>query len=251
MDDRTRVRQETLLIYGKNSVLAALSSGHPVIRITFESGSDKDDRIRVIKGIAARRNVPMEYKLGSWFQKSFRGEPHQGVAALCAPVEANDIGSLLAKMPRDPQRRALILVDQVTDPHNLGAIIRVAAASGAGGVVITKDRTSPINAPAVAASAGTVFNTSIAAVANLAYAMGRLKKEGYWLYGLEARGGGDYRSERYSHPAAFVIGSEGEGMRDLTKRNVDIFITIPMRSDVESLNVSTALAVVLFHALRA
>jgi len=79
--------------------------------------------------------------------------------------------------------------------------------------------------------------------------MERLKKEGYWLYGLDVVGGHDYRQENYAHPSAFVVGSEGDGMRDLTRKHVDFFITIPMRPGVESLNVSTALAIVLFHAI--
>jgi len=244
-------RQAGMLIYGKNSVLGALVAGHAVEKVIFESGSDKDDRVRAIKDIASRMGVPMEYKVGSWFKKSLGDEPHQGVAAQCAPVRSLDMNSLMGAMPPEPTRRSIVLVDQVTDPHNLGAIIRVVAASGAGGLVVTKDRTSPFSAAVVSASAGTVFGIPIALVANLAYAMERLKKDGYWLYGLDAAEGSNYRKEKYATPAAFIIGSEGSGMRELTRKNVDFFIKIPMRSGVESLNVSTALAVVLFRAIEA
>jgi 23S rRNA (guanosine2251-2'-O)-methyltransferase len=246
-----RSKQDGMLIYGKNSVLGALTSGHPVEKIVFESGSDKDDRIRAIKDVASRMSVPMEYKVGSWFQKSLGEEPHQGVAAQCARVKLLDMNSLMGAMRPEPAYRSIVLVDQVTDPHNLGAIIRVVAASGAGGLVVTKDRTSPFSPVVVSASAGTAFGIPIAVVANLAYAMERLKKDGYWLYGLDATDGNNYRKEKYANPAAFIVGSEGSGMRELTRKNVDFFVTIPMRSGVESLKVSTALAVVLFRAIEA
>jgi len=243
------VSSSGMLIYGKNSVAGALSAGHPVERVIFESGPEKDDRIRLIKDLAQRRKVPMEYRVGSWFQKNLGDVPHQGVAADCSRVNVLDLNTLLQTMPQEGARRSVVLLDQVTDPHNLGAIIRVVAASGAGGLVVTKDRTSPFSAAAVSASAGTAFALPIATVANLAYAMERLKKEGYWIYGLDVGGGHDYRQERYTKPSAFVVGSEGTGMRELTRKNVDIFVTVPMKAGVESLNVSTALAVVLFRAL--
>ncbi len=241
--------QNVLTIYGKNSVLAALSSEHPVQKVIFESRSDKDDRIRAIKDAASRLHVPMDYKVGTWFLKNFGDVPHQGVVAQCAPVHQLDLSELLARAPSKSARRSLVLVNQVTDPHNLGAIIRVVAASGADGLIMTKDKSSPFSSVAVAASAGTAFLLPIATVANLSYAMERLKKEGYWLYGLDASTGTDYRKEKYSQSSAFVLGSEGSGLRELTRKNVDFFVRIPMRSGVESLNVSTALAVVLFRAV--
>lgn len=244
-----RTRPEGMRVYGKNAVLGALTAGHPIEKIIFEAGTDKDDRIRMIKDEASRRRVTMEYKVGSWFQKSLGDVPHQGVAAQCDKVRLLDMNALMGAMPAVPAQRTIVLVDQVTDPHNLGAIVRVAAAARAGGLVVTKDRTSPFSPAAVSASAGTIFDLPIAVVANLAYAMERLKKEGYWLYGLDVEGGLDYRKEKFARPSAFVVGSEGSGMRDLTRKNVDFFITIPMRPGVESLNVSTALAVVLFRAI--
>jgi len=249
MANSDRTRPEGMLIYGKNSVMGALSAEHPVEKIIFESGSDKDDRIRMIKDVASQQKVPMEYKVGSWFQKSLGDVPHQGIAAQCARLRLLDMNALMGAMPPEPARRSVVLVDQVTDPHNLGAIIRVVAASRAGGLIVTKDRTSPFSPAAVSASAGTVFGLPIAVVANLAYAMERLKKDGYWLYGLDAADGHDYRKEKYACPSAFIVGSEGAGMRELTRKNADFFITIPMRPGVDSLNVSTALAVVLFRAI--
>jgi len=244
-----RTKPTGMLIYGKNSVLGALSAGHSIEKIIFEAGSEKDERIRMIKDEASRQRIAMEYKVGSWFQKGLGDVPHQGIAAQCARVRLLDMNALMGTMPSEPARRSLVLVDQVTDPHNLGAIIRVVAASKAGGLIVTKDRTSPFSPAAVSASAGTVFGLPIAVVANLAYAMERLKKDGYWLYGLDASDGHDYRKEKYACPSAFIVGSEGAGMRELTRKNADFFITIPMKPGVDSLNVSTALAVVLFRAI--
>jgi len=133
------------------------------------------------------------------------------------------MNALMGAMPPEPAGRSVVLVDQVTDPHNLGAIIRVVAASRAGGLIVTKDRTSPFSPAAVSASAGTVFGLPIAVVANLAYAMERLKKDGYWLYGLDAADGHDYRKEKYACPSAFIVGSEGAGMRELTRKNADFY----------------------------
>jgi len=112
-----------MLIYGKNSVLGALSAQHPIEKIIFESGTDKDDRIRMIKDEASRQKVAMEYKVGSWFQKSLGDVPHQGIAAQCNKVSLLDMNALMSAMPSAPAQRSIVLVDQVMDPHNLGAII--------------------------------------------------------------------------------------------------------------------------------
>jgi 23S rRNA (guanosine2251-2'-O)-methyltransferase len=250
MGRRVDDRKGMLMMFGKNSIYGALASGHGVERITFEAGPEKDDRIRAIKDLASKRQIPMEYHNGAWFAKNAAGLLHQGVVAMCDPIHTLGLDDLLAVQAKTEVGRSLVLIDEVTDPHNLGAIMRVAAASGVGGVVMMKDRTSPLTPVVASASAGTVFTVPIAVVANLSYAMTRLKKEGYWLYGLDASAGRDYRKEQYSFPAGFVVGSEGTGMRELTRKNIDFLINIPMKAGVESLNVSTALAVILFNALR-
>ncbi len=156
-----------MLIYGKNSVLGALSAEHPVEKIVFEAGSDKDERIRMIKDVASRQKVPMEYKVGSWFQKSLGDVPHQGIAAQCARVRLLDMNALMGVMPAEPARAQSFSSTRLPTPTSgcdfVGRGVRAEASSCEGPY-------SHVPPAAVSASAGRYSVFPRAVGANLANA---------------------------------------------------------------------------------
>jgi 23S rRNA (guanosine2251-2'-O)-methyltransferase len=166
------------------------------------------------------------------------------VAARVGPYPYVDLEDLLAAS--DP---LVVVLDGVTDPHNLGAVLRVAEGAGASGVVIPKDRAVGVTAAAVKASAGASEHVPVARVTNIRRAIDRMKEAGLWVYAAEA-GGTPYTELDLTGPVGLVLGSEGKGVRRLVREGCDGSVSIPMRGAVESLNVSVAAAVLLYEAGR-
>jgi 23S rRNA (guanosine2251-2'-O)-methyltransferase len=144
-------------------------------------------------------------------------------------------------------KRALVLLDGVEDPHNLGAIIRSAHAAGAGAVVIPERRAAGLTETVAKAAAGALQYLPVARVGNLNRALDTLKERGYWIYGLDERGGEIYTEAKYAAPTAFVLGAEGHGLHQSVRKHCDALVRIPMAGEVSSLNVSVAAGVVLFE----
>jgi 23S rRNA (guanosine2251-2'-O)-methyltransferase len=172
------------------------------------------------------------------------GAAHQGVVARVGPYPYSDLGEILAAS--DP---LVLVLDSVTDPRNLGAVLRAADGAGASGVVIPKDRAVGVTAVAVKASAGASEHVPVARETNLRRAIHRIKKGGVWVYAAEG-GGMAYTELDLSGPVALVLGSEGRGVRKLVREGCDGAVSIPMLGAVESLNVSVAAAVLLYEAQR-
>jgi 23S rRNA (guanosine2251-2'-O)-methyltransferase len=173
-----------------------------------------------------------------------RGGAHQGVVARVGPYPYSDLGEILAAP--DP---LVIVLDGVTDPRNLGAVLRTAEGAGASGVVIPKDRAVGVTAAAVKASAGASEHVPVARETNLRRAIDRMKEAGVWVYAAEV-GGTKYTELDLSGPVALVLGSEGRGVRRLVREGCDGTVSIPMLGAVESLNVSVAAAILLHEARR-
>jgi 23S rRNA (guanosine2251-2'-O)-methyltransferase len=173
-----------------------------------------------------------------------RGGVHQGVAARVEPYPYSGLEEIIS-MPEP----LIIVLDSVTDPHNLGAVLRAADGAGTSGVVIPKDRAVGVTAAAVKASAGASEHVRVARETNLRRTIDRMKKAGIWVYAAEA-GGTDYTALDLSGPLALVLGSEGRGVRRLVREGCDGAVSIPMLGAVESLNVSVASAVLLYEARR-
>jgi 23S rRNA (guanosine2251-2'-O)-methyltransferase len=144
----------------------------------------------------------------------------------------------------------IVLLDGVEDPHNLGAIIRTALAAGAHGVVIPERRAAGLTDTVARASAGALAHLPVAKVTNLVRTMEELKEAGYWLVGLDERGDKNYTEVDYTSPVGIVLGSEGQGLHELTRKRCDFVVSLPTTGPVKSLNVSVAAGVVLFEALR-
>jgi 23S rRNA (guanosine2251-2'-O)-methyltransferase len=172
-------------------------------------------------------------------------DEHQGVVAEAAPYPYADAESLLGR-----ERPLLVALDEVTDPHNLGAIARVAECAGADGLLITGRRSASVSGAVCRASAGAVEHLAIARVRNLAETLLAARRPGLWSYAAAAASGQPYDEADYRDGTLFVLGAEGRGLRPRVRDACDVRVAIPMRGRVESLNVSTAAAVLLFEAVR-
>ena len=175
---------------------------------------------------------------------------HQGVIAMAAAHDYATIDEILAAAQEKGEAPLVVICDEITDPHNLGAIIRTAECAGAHGVIIPKRRSSGLTAVVGKASAGAMEYMKIARVSNLAAAIQTLKDHGVWVYGTAADGAAPLYQTDLTGPAAIVIGSEGEGMGRLVKESCDFMVSIPMKGHINSLNASNACAILLYEAVR-
>lgn len=198
-----------------------------------------------------------------------RGLTHQGVVAIAAPVAYLDLDTMLSQVAPSldavrETKPVVIVLDEIEDPHNFGAILRSAVAAGAGGAVVPERRMAPLSAVAVKASAGTALRLPIARVGRLADALAQMKERGYWVVGLAgaddeaepapAQAGGVERTTVWTYdwdrPIALVVGNEGRGLRPVVRAACDVLAEIPMHGPAESLNASVAAGVALFAAVR-
>ncbi len=227
------------IVYGVRPVIEALRGGRrEVFEVLDAVGSEEVAKVATVSGVSVKR-VPH-----ARVQELARGAAHQGVAARVGPYPYVELDDVLA-VP-DP---VVVLLDGVTDPHNLGAVLRVADGAGASGVVIPKDRAVGVTAAAVKASAGASEHVPVARVTNLRRAVERMKEAGLWVYAA-AIGGTTYVELDLTGPVALVLGSEGRGVRRLVREGCDGAVSISMFGAVESLNVSVAAAVLLYEARR-
>lgn len=228
-------------IYGRHAVLALLKAEPQRVHRLYVSVTAEPE----FKPIGQRFHIPVEPLAGHKFDQELEGAVHQGVIAKVA-IEGlmKDYNRFMSSFSPSPDI-ALVLLNEITDPHNVGAIIRSAAAFGAAGVLIPTHNQATITGVVAKASAGAVFTVPIIAISNENQVILDLKKRGYWIYGLAGEGSNELPNEKFDAPAVFVVGSEGEGLRAKTREHCDILLRIPMRPSVESLNASVSAAVVL------
>ena len=247
------VNEDTLntenAVAGRNAVAELVRSGRDVDKIFVKDG-EWEGAIKDIVAIAKERGIPVVEAGKQKLDKLCGGVTHQGIVAIAAEKQYCSVEDIL-KIARDKGEQPFIVIaDGINDPHNLGTLIRVADGAGCHGLIIPKRRNATLTAVVSKASAGALAHLPVAKVTNINSTIEMLKKEGLWIYAAEA-GGQDLASTDIATPAAFVFGSEGEGVSRLVKENSDVILSIPMRGKVNSLNVSSAAAVVLFHASRA
>ena len=228
------------LIYGLRPVVEALRSKRREVREVLDSVGDKE-----VAAEAATRGVPVRSVPRNRIEELARGGVHQGVVARVGPYPYSGLEEILAAP--DP---LVVVLDGVTDPRNLGAVLRVADGTGASGVVVPKDRAVGVTPAAVKASAGASEHVSVARETNLRRALERMKEAGVWAYAAEGGAETSYTDLDLSGPVAFVLGSEGRGVRRLVREGCDGVFSVPMRGAVSSLNVSVAAAILLFEARR-
>jgi 23S rRNA (guanosine2251-2'-O)-methyltransferase len=226
-------------IYGIRPVIEVLRGGRRrVFEVLDASGNAEVARAATAAGVPVKK-VPH-----ARVEELARGGVHQGVAALAEPYPYAELEGLLAAPDS-----LVVLLDGVTDPHNLGAVLRVADGAGASGVVIPKDRAAGVTAAVVKASAGASEHVPVSRVTNLRRAIDAIKKAGLWVYAAEV-GGTPYTDLDLAGPVGLVLGSEGRGVRRLVREGCDGAVSIPMLGAVGSLNVSVAAGVLLYEAGR-
>ncbi len=238
------------VITGIHAVREALESGRPIDRITIARGRH-GERVEDLVRLARRRGVPVRFEERAQVDRLAGTSQHQGVVALAAAKKMLGLEDLLARASTtDAGNGLLVLLDGVEDPHNLGAIVRTALAAGVDGVVIPERRAAPLTEAVERASAGALAHLPVARVTNLVRAMEELKKVSYWLVGLDERAKKLYTQADFTLPTALVLGGEGKGLHELTRKRCDYLVSIPTTGPVRSLNVSVAAGIVLFEALR-
>ena len=233
-----------MLIYGINPITEAL-------RATSVSevwaSTRRDGRLERLLETARRAGATVRRVEKSELDRLARGGAHQGVVARIAELAERSVAALVREAAGPP---LILVVDGVEDPQNFGALIRTADAAGIDGVIYHTRRASPTSAAAMKASAGAMAHVPLAPVVNISRAIAELKTEGVWSVGLEAGERRSYHDLDFNQPTALIVGAEGTGLRRLVRARCDWLVSIPMRGEVSSLNVSVAAGVVLYEALR-
>lgn len=234
---------------GRNALQEALRSGRTVDKVFIAAGEiDRGlQRLAAEAKEAGAVVVPVDRrKLDAM---SFT-HAHQGVIALAAAHVYYSIDDILEEAASRGEAPLIVICDELSDPHNLGAILRSAECAGAHGVIIPKRRSVGLTATVAKASAGAVEYMRVARVTNISAAIAELKQKGVWVFGTAAEGSIPMYQADLSGPAAIVIGSEGDGMSQLVRKNCDVMVNIPMKGRISSLNASAAASILLYEALR-
>ncbi|HXV59700.1 MAG TPA: 23S rRNA (guanosine(2251)-2'-O)-methyltransferase RlmB [Vicinamibacteria bacterium] len=232
-------------IQGIHAVREALTGDPARVRKIVLVEGRLDERLARIASLARERGVPL-YREPRERLRRYGGH-HQGVVAELADVGWLDLETLLSRLPTPA---LLLVLDQVEDPRNLGAVVRVADGAGVDGIVIPARRTAPFSEAAVAASAGALHHVTVARVGNLAESLRRLKEAGLWVVGLQASAPTPWYEFDFTSPVAVVVGSEGKGLRPRVAAGCDALVSLPQLGKVDSLNLSVAAGIVLYEVVR-
>lgn len=235
-------------VIGRNAVRELLKSGRTIDKLLVRRG-DREGSIVVLVAEAVERGIPVVEVDKSKLDSISGFAPHQGVVALASEKEYCEVEDILAIAQERGEKPIIVIADGITDPYNLGALIRCAEGVGAHGLIIPKRRASGLTPLVSKASAGAIEHLAIAKVANIASTIESLKKKGIWTFAAEA-GGDAYYNTDMSVPCALVFGSEGDGVSRIVKEKCDYIVSIPMYGNVNSFNVSTAAAVILAEVSR-
>jgi len=236
------------LLTGRNPIREALKSGRDIEKLLVAKG-DLSGTAQQIVAMAREARVPVQMVERSRLDELARN--HQGMIAFASAYQYADVDDMLADAEQKGEDPFLIILDGVTDPHNLGAVIRTAAAVGAHGVIVPERRAVGLTPAAVKASAGGIEHIRVARVTNLTNEIKKLKQRGIWLYGADAEGE-SYRRASFAGPCALVIGSEGDGISRLVLEQCDHIVSIPMKNPaMESLNASVAAGILMYAAAAA
>ncbi len=231
---------------GFHAVEEALAAGRPLDRIVIASGRH-GERIEEVVRRAKSRGVPVRFENRQQVDRLSGTRENQGIAALAAAKPAIGLEDLLREKK---ERGLLVLLDGVEDPHNVGAIVRTSLAAGADGVIIPERRAAGLTDTVERASAGALAHLPVARVKNLVRAMEEIKEAGYWMVGLDERAEKKYTEIDLRGSIGIVLGGEGEGLHELTRKRCDFLVSLPTSGPVRSLNVSVAAGVMLFEAVR-
>lgn len=240
--------EDSGLVVGRNAVRELLKSGRAIDKLLVQRG-EREGSIVVLVAEAIERKIPVIECEKQKLDELSLGAPHQGVIAMAAEKEYVSVDDILAIAEERGEKPLIVISDGITDPHNLGALIRCAEGAGAHGLIIPKRRAVGLTPVVSKASAGAIEHLAVAKVSNIAQTIAELQEKGVWVYAAEA-GGTAYYETDFRGPCALVFGSEGNGVSSIVKEKSDMITSIPMYGHVNSLNVSTAAAVILCEAAK-
>ncbi len=238
------------IIVGRQPVVEALKAGTPIEKIVLLYGV-KGNAIERIRQLAKQRGIAVAESNRQRFRELAEDATTQGVVALVATKDYVEVEDIIAGAQRKGEPPFVLVLDEIEDPHNVGALIRSAEAAGAHGVVMTKHHSATMSQTVAKTSAGASVHLPAAKVTNLAHTLDELKKAGLWIVGTTPEAEKLYYEVDLKSPVAVVVGSEGKGMRKLITEKCDFLVRIPMYGKIESLNASVAGALVMFEVAKA
>ncbi|WP_044018793.1 23S rRNA (guanosine(2251)-2'-O)-methyltransferase RlmB [Thermoanaerobacter italicus] len=234
-------------IFGRNPVMEAIKSGKEIEKI-YVSKTAKGNISKIIN-LAKEAGIVVSTTDNETLSKLAGSQNHQGIVALSAVYQYFEVEDLLEYAEQKKEKPFLLILDEITDPHNLGAIIRSAEAFGVHGIIIPKRRAVGVNATVVKTSAGAVEYMKIAKVSNINNTIRNLKERGLWIIGTDVNGGKSFEEIDYDFPVALVIGNEGKGVSKLVLQNCDFVVKIPMKGKINSLNASVAASILIYQVV--
>ncbi len=245
-DDRSFEERNSNIIIGRNPVMEALKSGREIDKILVSAG---DGSIVKIVGMAKDKGLPIIKAEKASLDRIAQGGAHQGIIAYASAYEYKEIDDIFAKAEKQGEEPFVIILDNLEDPHNLGAIMRTAECAGAHGVIIPKRNACGLTETVAKTSAGAIEYVPCVRVTNIVTAIEELKERGFWVAACDM-GGQEYYKADLSGKLAVVIGSEGAGISRLVKENCDFTVSMPMVGRITSLNASNAAAVLMYEVRR-
>ena len=237
------------IIAGRNAVFEALSSKRPVNKIFIKMGLQGGSLGKIIAA-AQSAAVPVEYVQPEKLDRLAPGIRHQGIVALASPIAFSSLETVLERAASRNEMPFLLLLDELQDPQNVGALIRSADAAGVHGVLLPRRRSCPLNMVVAKISAGAVNYVPVVQIGNIVQTLRSLKEQGFWVVGADMEGDSLYFETDLDRPLVLVVGAEGKGMGHLVKENCDMLVRIPMQGGVNSLNASAAGAILLYEVVR-
>jgi 23S rRNA (guanosine2251-2'-O)-methyltransferase len=237
------------LIVGRNSVREALKSGRPINKLLLSRG-EKHGSILEIINLARQQGLVVQEIDPAKLESISGGIRHQGIAALVSPVPYADVDTILGDAYNRSEDPFIVLLDELEDPHNVGAILRTADAAGVHGVLLPQRRSCSLSAAVAKTSAGAVEYMPVARIGNITQTIEKLKKRGLWVVGADAEAEKDYFNVDLTGPLLVIVGNEGKGLGRLVKEQCDYLVRIPMRGRISSLNASVACSLLLYEVLR-
>ena len=237
------------VLVGRNAVTEALKSGRGINKLWIASG-DREGSVAEIAALAKERGIVVQYVERAKIEALAGGHRHQGVLAYVAPVPYAELEDILKAAEEKGEAPFLVLLDELEDPHNLGALLRTADATGVHGILIPKRRSVSLNATVAKTSAGAVEYVPVARIGNIAQTLKKLKEKGFWVAGADMDGEKAYYEADLTGPLVLVVGSEGRGMSRLTKEACDFIVSMPMVGRINSLNASVAGSILMYESMR-
>ncbi|MBS4029402.1 MAG: 23S rRNA (guanosine(2251)-2'-O)-methyltransferase RlmB [Ignavibacteriales bacterium] len=237
------------ILYGRNPVFEALNAHHPIEKIFVQFGI-KSNALEQIKFLAKQQGILCAEVSQQRLKELSEGKETQGVVALVSARVFVEVDDLLNVAKEKGEKPFLLILDEIEDPQNLGAIIRTAECCGVHGIIIPKHHSASLSSAVAKSSAGAIEYMNVAKVTNIVSTIEELKTHGLWIIGTSDDATTGYTDYDYTAPVAIVIGNEGKGIRKLVKERCDVLVKIPMRGKISSLNASVAAGVLLYEVVR-